>query len=352
MPADGGLPLVTGAIPAISADEQKATLTFTQEAWAHVHQVLEAEFPADEQIVGWYHSHPSFGIFLSGHDLFIHENFFNASSQIAVVVDPINCREGAFGWRDGKLEALYERATAKRWRVPSEVLESLQPRRVEETRVVVAPEPAITLSTRVVALVSVIAGRARPHRLAVRHRRARRIGELSHARRARRPKVSPAAATEGARRDAGTLMPDRMATPEDVGRPCPYCRFPLKEGVPVHACESCGSVHHAECWGDGGGCAVFGCAAAGTATAVSQAPAPATQAYAAPPAYQAVPEAPVGIRAASAYLCRPTSSNRRALERTHGRSHSPRSWHSSGSRRESRSQAERSAQKAITRLPL
>ena len=62
-------------------------------------------------------------------------------------------------------------------------------------------------------------------------------------------------------------MPDRMATPEDVGRPCPYCRFPLKEGVPVHACESCGSVHHAECWGDGGGCAVFGCAAAGTAAA-------------------------------------------------------------------------------------
>ncbi len=89
-------------------------------------------------------------------------------------------------------------------------------------------------------------------------------------------------------------MPDRMATPEDVGRPCPYCRFPLKEDVPVHACESCGSVHHAECWGDGGGCAVFGCVAAGTATAVSQAPAPATQVYAAPTAYQAVPEAPVG----------------------------------------------------------
>lgn len=156
MPADGGLPLVTGAIPAISADEQKATLTFTQEAWAHVHQVLESEFPADEQIVGWYHSHPSFGIFLSGHDLFIHENFFNAPSQIAVVVDPIGCREGAFGWQDGKLGALYERATPKRWRVPPEVLESLQPRRVEETRVVVAPEPAITLSTRVVAVVAMI----------------------------------------------------------------------------------------------------------------------------------------------------------------------------------------------------
>lgn len=157
MPADGGLPLVTGAIPAISADEQKATLTFTQEAWAHVHQVLESQFPADEQIVGWYHSHPSFGIFLSGHDLFIHENFFNAPSQIAVVVDPIGCREGAFGWQEGKLEALYERATPKRWHAPPEILENLQPRRVEDTRVVVAPEPAITLSTRVVAIVAMVA---------------------------------------------------------------------------------------------------------------------------------------------------------------------------------------------------
>lgn len=86
-------------------------------------------------------------------------------------------------------------------------------------------------------------------------------------------------------------MPDRMATPEDVGKPCPYCRFPLKERVPVHACESCGSVHHAECWADGGGCAVFGCAAAGTAAVAAQAPAPVTQAYAAP-AYQAAPQAP------------------------------------------------------------
>jgi proteasome lid subunit RPN8/RPN11 len=113
--ADGGLPLITGAIPAISADEQRATLTFTQEAWAHVHRVLEREFPPDEQIVGWYHSHPGFGIFLSGHDLFIHENFFNAPSQIAVVVDPHARMEGVFAWRDGELAALFEHPTPGGW---------------------------------------------------------------------------------------------------------------------------------------------------------------------------------------------------------------------------------------------
>lgn len=113
--AAGGLPLITGAIPAISADEQRATLTFTQEAWAHVHRVLESEFPPDEQIVGWYHSHPGFGIFLSGHDLFIHENFFSAPSQIAVVVDPHARMEGVFAWRDGELAALFEHPTPSGW---------------------------------------------------------------------------------------------------------------------------------------------------------------------------------------------------------------------------------------------
>jgi proteasome lid subunit RPN8/RPN11 len=115
MPADGSLPLITGAIPAISADERRATLTFTQDAWAHVHRVLDSDFPADEQIVGWYHSHPGFGIFLSGHDLFIHENFFGAPSQIAVVVDPWARSEGAFRWQAGELAALFERPTPPGW---------------------------------------------------------------------------------------------------------------------------------------------------------------------------------------------------------------------------------------------
>ena len=117
MPMGGGLPLVTGAIPALSADERRATLTFTQDAWAHVHRELESEFPTDEQIVGWYHSHPGFGIFLSGHDLFIHENFFRSSSQIALVIDPHARTEGVFAWSGSDLVALFERPTHTRDRI-------------------------------------------------------------------------------------------------------------------------------------------------------------------------------------------------------------------------------------------
>ena len=39
---------------------------------------IEANFPT-ESLVGWQHTHPGFGIFLSGYDLFIHRNFFAAA---------------------------------------------------------------------------------------------------------------------------------------------------------------------------------------------------------------------------------------------------------------------------------
>jgi len=110
-PSHGALPLITGAIAALSADEQRATLTFTQDAWAHVHRTLASDFPPEDQIVGWYHSHPSFGIFLSEHDLFIHRNFFSGPAQIALVIDPINRTEGVFAWRNGEVVPLFERPT-------------------------------------------------------------------------------------------------------------------------------------------------------------------------------------------------------------------------------------------------
>ncbi len=67
-----------------------------------------------------------------------------------------------------------------------------------------------------------------------------------------------------------------IATAEDAGRSCPYCRFPLKEGAPAERCDSCGSLHHEDCWVDGGGCAVFGCPQAGTAVRAAAAPTGAT----------------------------------------------------------------------------
>jgi hypothetical protein len=51
-----------------------------------------------------------------------------------------------------------------------------------------------------------------------------------------------------------------------AGKTCPYCRFPLKEGAAAEQCGACSTLHHAECWADGHGCSVLGCANANSFT--------------------------------------------------------------------------------------
>jgi len=97
--------LVEACIAGINAAQGGAHVTFTQDTWEHIYKIKDKEFP-DEKIVGWYHSHPGFGVFLSEHDLFIHENFFSNPQQIAWVYDPHTDEEGCFGWVNGKTEKL------------------------------------------------------------------------------------------------------------------------------------------------------------------------------------------------------------------------------------------------------
>ena len=49
----------------------------------------------DETVVGWYHSHPGFGCWLSGVDINTHQSFENLNKRcIAVVIDPIQSVKG------------------------------------------------------------------------------------------------------------------------------------------------------------------------------------------------------------------------------------------------------------------
>jgi proteasome lid subunit RPN8/RPN11 len=96
---------VAACIEGQNADEAGAHVTFTQNTWEHIYAVKDKKYP-DERIVGWYHSHPGFGIFLSDHDTFIHKNFFSSPGQVAWVFDPHSDEEGCFGWVDGHIERL------------------------------------------------------------------------------------------------------------------------------------------------------------------------------------------------------------------------------------------------------
>lgn len=94
---------VRAQLPALSADGRRDSLTFTHAAWKELDEEREKRFP-QLRVVGWYHSHPDFGVFLSGHDRFIHEHFFSSPFHLAYVIDPVRRDCGLFGWLDGRIE--------------------------------------------------------------------------------------------------------------------------------------------------------------------------------------------------------------------------------------------------------
>jgi proteasome lid subunit RPN8/RPN11 len=111
-----GPPVIHASIRAARAEAQASELTFTHDSWEHIHSVIDRRYPT-EQIVGWYHTHPGYGLFLSAQDRFIHGNFFQGAGQIAVVLDPIAGEEAVFRWAGTDLVEHYRRPCA--WSEPA-----------------------------------------------------------------------------------------------------------------------------------------------------------------------------------------------------------------------------------------
>jgi proteasome lid subunit RPN8/RPN11 len=93
---------VETALPALAARGGSTHVTFTADTWAEIHRAIDERF-AGMTIVGWYHTHPGFGVFLSEMDLFIHRSFFDLPFQLAVVVDPLAGERGVFAWHGGRI---------------------------------------------------------------------------------------------------------------------------------------------------------------------------------------------------------------------------------------------------------
>jgi proteasome lid subunit RPN8/RPN11 len=124
--SENGAAEIVGSIPALTAAAEQISLTFTHDVWADILAKGEKQFPG-EKIVGWYHTHPSFGLFLSEYDEFIQRNFFSSAGQLALVIDPI---AGEMGWfaktTDDKIELIHKEQTKVGPRSPIKQLSPLQ----------------------------------------------------------------------------------------------------------------------------------------------------------------------------------------------------------------------------------
>lgn len=87
--------IVKHALPARHTHQGSVYLTFTQDSLVDLHEQIEERFE-DERIVGWYHTHPRMGIFLSHYDTWLHKNFFPEPWQVALVVEPYSSLGGFF----------------------------------------------------------------------------------------------------------------------------------------------------------------------------------------------------------------------------------------------------------------
>lgn len=100
---NGSFVEITDHIEARTAKSTDVSLTFTHETWEQISQE-QSRRGGEARIVGWYHSHPGLGVFMSREDEFIHTSFFADPWNVALVVDPVYHNWGCFKWNDGALE--------------------------------------------------------------------------------------------------------------------------------------------------------------------------------------------------------------------------------------------------------
>ena len=86
---EGNFVHVEAVIRGTAASEGGTHVTFTQDTWNAIHKTLERDLPK-LKIVGWYHTHPGFGVEFSEMDLFIQRNFFSGPAHLALVTDPLS----------------------------------------------------------------------------------------------------------------------------------------------------------------------------------------------------------------------------------------------------------------------
>lgn len=80
---------ISGVIQARFTEKIKGVETITTQSWKYISEEIEKYF-TDLEIVGWMHSRPSFGAFVTSRDEAYHKKVFKNDSQVFFVVDPID----------------------------------------------------------------------------------------------------------------------------------------------------------------------------------------------------------------------------------------------------------------------
>jgi proteasome lid subunit RPN8/RPN11 len=92
--------LVTNLIPIQAGSSSGSHVRFDETDWEYVDRQMESLYAGEGKCrIGWYHTHPTQGIFFSNYDHDAH-SVFQQPFQFALVVDPRVMVAGLFYWKD------------------------------------------------------------------------------------------------------------------------------------------------------------------------------------------------------------------------------------------------------------
>ena len=113
--------------------QTQTQLTFTHETWDDLHKLIDDKYP-ELELIGWYHSHPGFGVFLSDYDAFIQHSFFSSPHNVALVVDPIKGSRGWFISKKEKVMLLKEEKTDTERVVAKDKISAISDEKLKKSR--------------------------------------------------------------------------------------------------------------------------------------------------------------------------------------------------------------------------
>lgn len=103
-------------VPIATEKQSVYTVEFGSSAWVELAEIQEDNPEMD--LIGWFHTHPGHGLFLSRPDLKIQEGFFSKDHQIALEIDPLteNMDTALFSWKkDGEMNNKEDKSDKIHW---------------------------------------------------------------------------------------------------------------------------------------------------------------------------------------------------------------------------------------------
>lgn len=95
--------IINGVLDAKHTKQTSTAMEYTERTWEAIHKEMDIYYP-DSEIVGWFHTCPGYGVFLSSDDPFIQNNFSDFLWHTAWIIDPVSDNQELFIRRNKSIE--------------------------------------------------------------------------------------------------------------------------------------------------------------------------------------------------------------------------------------------------------